>query len=78
MSKIKKYTIDEDIPKGNSCAEEPCHHTWETGKHEWNTLTSTGSECGIGYDFCSSCHWVDIRGTIKRASLIKLLKVHFS
>jgi len=56
----------------------PCIHTVETGKHEWYTLHSTGSKCGIGYDFCPSCNYVDIKGTIKRAGLFKLLKVYFS
>ena len=57
---------------------ETCIYTRETGKHEWNTLHSTGSECGIGYDFCPNCNYVDISGTIKRASLWKILKIKFT
>lgn len=51
-----------------------CIYTVETGKHEWYTLHSTGNK-GIWYDFCPSCHYVDVYGAIKKAGLWKLLKV---
>lgn len=55
-----------------------CIYTLETGKHEWNTLHSTGNECGIWYDYCPNCGWIDFRGAIKRAGLYKLLKILFT
>lgn len=54
---------------------QPCIYTVTTGKHEWYTLSSTGSKCGIGYDFCPECNYVDIYALIKKASLWKLLKI---
>jgi len=34
----------------------------------------TGSECGISYEFCPNCKYVNIRGAIKNAGLFKVLK----
>lgn len=61
----------------NDAKNNQCIYTLETGKHEWNTLHSTGSECGIGYNFCPNCDYVDIKGAIKRASLTKIIKAKF-
>lgn len=69
----------EIVDRMNQASQTPpCIYTVETGKHEWNTLHWTGSECGISYEYCPDCRYVNIRGAIKSAGLLKLLRVYLT
>jgi hypothetical protein len=60
--------------------EKPCIHTWETGKHEWNTLHwkhQASENLFYWIPTCPSCGWIDTLGMVRELSFWKRLRVLF-
>lgn len=55
-----------------------CIYTWETGKHEWNTMYSVHqANAPFWFKRCPSCGWIDLKRMINDIPFWTRLKYAF-